>query len=106
MLRDRSKVGNNPLNSQIMVIENRDNTRRASKTLVELSIGIVGIIGVMLAQIASNHAGPEIKQTSYSSTSENVHIVYQFTDNITERVASLNEVSPMATKINLVNILF
>jgi len=38
----------------------KTSSRRVSKTLVELSIGIIGIIGIMLAQIANNPSHYEL----------------------------------------------
>lgn len=83
-------------------IVKKTNNRRASKMLVELSIGVIGIIGVMLALIASEHSGKVVDTSSISSTS----VVYRLTDDLTNKVAGLTEVSPLATKVNLVNILF
>ncbi len=81
--------------------------RRASKMLVELSIGIIGIIAVMLAQIASHQSSEEMKRQS-NNLYFNSHgsVVYQLTDDIADKVASLTEVSPMATQVNWLNILF
>ncbi len=81
---------------------NKTNIRRASKMLVELSIGIIGIIAVMLAQIASRHAEKEVNL----QTTDNGYIVYQLTDDFANKVASLTEVSPTVTQVNWLNILF
>ena len=81
--------------------------RRASKMLVEFSIGIIGIIAVMLAQIASHQSDQDMKRQS-NKLNSNSHgsVVYQLTDDIADKVASLTEVSPMATQVNWLNILF
>ena len=81
---------------------NNVSNRRASKMLVELSIGIIGLIAIMLAQIASHQLTEEMKLQSNSHASA----VYQLTDDIADKVASLTEVSPMATQVNWLNILF
>lgn len=81
---------------------NKVSNRRASKMLVELSIGIIGLIAIMLAQIASHQSAEVMKLQSSSRGS----VVYQLTDDIADKVASLTEVSPMATKVNWLNILF
>ncbi len=78
------------------------NNRRASKMLVELSIGVIGIIAIMLAQIASHHSDRVVDMPSKNDA----NVVYQLTDSVANKVASLAEVSPMATKVNLLNILF
>ncbi len=86
--------------------------RRTSKMLVELSIGIIGIIAVMLAQIASHQSTEPMKRQSNDLHSNNPHfngqgsVVYQLTDDIAGKVASLTEVSPLATRVNWLNILF
>lgn len=81
---------------------NNVGNRRASKMLVELSIGIIGIIAVMLAQIASHQSAKEVNLQSNVSS----NVVYRLSDDIADKVASLTEVSPMATQVNWLNILF
>ena len=81
---------------------NKTNHRRVSKMLVEFSIGIIGIIAVMLAQIASHHSEKAVNL----QTTGNGNIVHQLTDEFANKVASLTEVSPMATQVNWLNILF
>jgi len=81
-------------------------SRRANKTLVEFSIGVIGVIGFMLALLANK---PPLDETAKGLTQKN-SAVYQlddnFADDLADKVASMTEVSPMATKVNLVNILF
>ena len=81
---------------------NKMGNRRASKMLVELSIGIIGMIAVMLAQIASHQS----TKANNLQSSTNSNVVYRLTDDIADKVASLTEVSPMATQVNWLNILF
>ena len=64
------------------------NNRRISKTLVELSIGIIGIIGIMLAQISSGNAN-----------SSHLSVTHQMTK------AQDLTASPLALKIDWINIL-
>jgi len=82
------------------------NSRRANKTLVEFSIGVIGVIGFMLALLANK---PPLDEAATNLTPKN-SAVYQlndnFANNLADKVASMTEVSPMATKVNLVNILF
>ena len=81
--------------------------RRASKMLVELSIGIIGLIAIMLAQIANQQSTEDMKlQSNKMHSNSHESVVYQLTDNIADKVASLTEVSPMATKVNWLNILY
>ena len=80
----------------------RINNRRAVKTMVEVTIGVIGIIGIMLAQIASNHEAEIAEHSSNSQQS----IMSSFGNGISEKVESISKVSPMASQINLSNILF
>lgn len=67
-------------------------TKRYSKLLVQLTIAAMGIIGIMLTQIASNDQGEPLLDNSVKQMSQ--------------KVASISQVSPLASQVNLLNILF
>jgi len=90
----------------LTISDKKTNSRRTSKTLVELSIGIIGIIGIMLAQIANNKSQHGLSIELGSQPTQNANVVYQLTNQNAKKVASMTEVSPMTIKVNLANILF
>jgi len=78
------------------------NNRRASKTLVELSIGIIGIIGVMLAQITSGNS--ENSHFGDNAVVSHLNVAHQVTDKALVKAQDLT-VSPITLKADWINIL-
>ncbi len=77
-------------------------SRRTIKLMVEMSIGIIGLIGIMLAQIAD-------RQSSQLPTVGAVESNYRITDvqgDLTDRVENFSQVSPAVSQITLANIFF
>jgi len=106
MFKDDLSISGANQHKQRTVINKKTYSRRANKTLVEFTIGIIGLIGIMLALIANNPSQSEPGSGLSAQPTQNSNMVYQLTDDIADKVASMTEVSPMATKVNLVNILF
>jgi len=77
-------------------------SRRTVKTLVELTIGVVGLIGVMLAQMASSQQMINSGNANHYQQS----IISEFGSDISEKVERISKVSPVVSKISLSNILF
>jgi len=74
------------------------NNKRVSKLLVELSIGVIGIIGIMLSQISDGNS-------SYSALGEH-EVKYQIMEHSEskgKRVASSSRIVP---KIDWLSVLF
>ncbi|MBV1909647.1 MAG: hypothetical protein KUG78_10020 [Kangiellaceae bacterium] len=74
--------------------------RRTIKSLVELTIGIIGLIGIMLAQIASSD------KTNHHSKLHPASAISEMGSDFSEKVESISKVSPMASKISFSNIIF
>ena len=102
MFKDDLLMGANKHNNGLVVVAQNTNHRRMSKMLVELTIGIVGIIGIMLAQIASHHSTDDMNSLS----SNKVHVMYQITDDIADKTASMKLVSPIIGHTSILDILF
>lgn len=66
-------------------------TKRYSKLLVQFTIGALGIISIMLAQLAND---------------QNNRLLEGTVKKVSQRVESLSQVSPLASQVNLLNILF
>jgi len=85
------------------LVTTKANHRRVNKTLVEFAIGIVGIIGIMLAQIGQQSASNN--NLTVQSELAKANIAYQLSGSITRKAASLSAVSPIASAVNWNNIL-
>ncbi len=77
-------------------------SRRTMKLLVELSIGIIGLIGIMLAQIADNDTAAKNQNVLATQSYEISHL----SNNFSEKVEKLSQVPPAVSQITLTNILF
>jgi phosphotransferase system glucose/maltose/N-acetylglucosamine-specific IIC component len=77
-------------------------SRRTIKLLVQLSIGIIGLIGVMLAQIADSKK----LRSSESEQLSQPHAITSLSHGISDKVESLSQVTPVVSQVTLANILF
>lgn len=101
MLTQSSQGFSYDANNKSMRVSSAKN-RRTTKLLVEISIGIIGLIGIMLAQIAESDTALENQKAHGKQSYE----ISQISDNISEKVEKLSHVSPVVSQITLTNILF
>jgi hypothetical protein len=77
-------------------------SRRTMKLIVEMSIGIIGLIGIMLAQIAESNAA----FNGQNSHKKQGYEISNIGNNFSEKVETLSQVPPAVSQITLTNILF
>ena len=77
-------------------------SRRTIKLVVQLSIGIIGLIGIMLAQIADR----KVKNDMQILHSQQAYSISDFSHGISDKVERLSQVQPAVRQITLANILF
>ena len=74
------------------------NNKRVTKLLVELSIGVIGIIGIMLAQLSDGKPG-------YSGLSEQL-VQNQLIETTVSKGKHAASSSPIVAKIDWLSVLF
>ena len=98
MSKDDRKVNRQALLVSENTVGSTFTVKRINKTVVELTIGVIGVIGVMFAQLGANHesalaASPKIGE---------VKVEQQFL----VTTANLKRVTPLVRQVNWFNLLF
>jgi hypothetical protein len=98
MSKDDRKVNRQALLVSENTVGSTFAIKRINKTVVELTIGVIGVIGVMFAQLGANHesalaASPKIGE---------VKVEQQFL----VTTANLKRVTPLVRQVNWFNLLF
>lgn len=98
MSKDDGNIKKQALLVSDYTVGNTFAVKRINKTVVELAIGVIGVIGVMFAQLGANHesalaASPKIGE---------VKVEQQFL----VTTANLKRVTPLVRQVNWFNLLF
>ena len=99
IFRGRKMFKERRATDKVNVIANVNrNNKRVSKLLVELSIGVIGVIGIMLAQISDGNS-------NYSALGEH-GVKYQIMERSESKGKRVASSSPIVPKIDWLSVLF